>query len=143
MACHLFNTGRCLQPLLFNRPIFGVHFRSVPVCSNRHRLLSSLLFPSKQPSFCTTKGGMCLASSIFLLTSNIYPQPSSFKCHSPVPVAYFGFIICCLNNGIKSAVILFLCITRWQLGQTGNKFIKASSIVCIKLVFSYWKIGLM
>ena len=31
MACHLFNTGRCLQPLLFNRPIFGVHFRTVPM----------------------------------------------------------------------------------------------------------------
>ena len=37
MACHLFNTGRCLQPLLFNRPIFGVHF-SFKDCPNLHEL---------------------------------------------------------------------------------------------------------
>jgi len=26
MACLLYNTGKCLQLLLFNRPNFGVHF---------------------------------------------------------------------------------------------------------------------
>ena len=26
MACLLYNTGKCLKLLLFNRPNFGVHF---------------------------------------------------------------------------------------------------------------------
>ena len=29
MACRLYNTERCLQHQLFNRPNFGVHFISV------------------------------------------------------------------------------------------------------------------
>ena len=28
MACRLYNTERCLQLQLFNRPNFGVHFNS-------------------------------------------------------------------------------------------------------------------
>ena len=31
MACLLYNTGKCLQLLLFNRPIFGVHFSTRPL----------------------------------------------------------------------------------------------------------------
>ena len=30
MACRLYNTERCLQLQLFNRPNFGVHFSFVP-----------------------------------------------------------------------------------------------------------------
>ena len=30
MACHLYNTERCLQLQLFKRPNFGVHFIPVP-----------------------------------------------------------------------------------------------------------------
>ena len=30
MACRPYNTGRCLQLRLFNRPNFGVHFRCCP-----------------------------------------------------------------------------------------------------------------
>ena len=29
MACRLYNTERCLQLQLFNRPNFGVHFNTV------------------------------------------------------------------------------------------------------------------
>ena len=29
MACHLYNTERCLQLQLFKRPNFGVHFNTV------------------------------------------------------------------------------------------------------------------
>jgi len=31
MACLLYNTGKCLQLLLFNRPNFGVHFILHPI----------------------------------------------------------------------------------------------------------------
>jgi len=30
MACHLYNTERCLQLQLFKRPNFGVHFSTCP-----------------------------------------------------------------------------------------------------------------
>ena len=33
MACLLYNTGKCLQLLLFNRPNFGVHFSTSPLAS--------------------------------------------------------------------------------------------------------------
>ena len=31
MACHLYNTERCLQLQLFKRPNFGVHFKNRPL----------------------------------------------------------------------------------------------------------------
>ena len=31
MACLLYNTGKCLRLLLFNRPNFGVHFSTCPL----------------------------------------------------------------------------------------------------------------
>ena len=33
MACRLYNTERCLQHQLFNRPNFGVHFSASPLTS--------------------------------------------------------------------------------------------------------------
>ena len=39
MACRLYNTERCLQHQLFNRPNFGVHFRDVP----RHNSLKATM----------------------------------------------------------------------------------------------------
>ena len=41
MACLLYNTGKCLQLLLFNRPNFGVHFRTRPL-SQRVSQLSGI-----------------------------------------------------------------------------------------------------
>ena len=52
MACHLYNTGRCLQLQLFNRPNFGVHFKPVPVFPFMARsflnisTLSGFIFPA-------------------------------------------------------------------------------------------------
>ena len=42
MACLLYNTGKCLQLLLFNRPNFGVHFITRP--------LTSRIYPRKHKS---------------------------------------------------------------------------------------------
>ena len=42
MACRLYNTERCLQLQLFNRPNFGVHFRGLSPCAIL--LLNNLVF---------------------------------------------------------------------------------------------------
>ena len=39
MACRLYNTERCLQLQLFNRPNFGVHFN--PLCLDNFYYLCS------------------------------------------------------------------------------------------------------
>ena len=44
MACLLYNTGKCLQLLLFNRPNFGVHFSTCPLARvNGRWLISSII----------------------------------------------------------------------------------------------------
>ena len=40
MACLLYNTGKCLQLLLFNRPNFGVHFRDCPLADMKSVIVS-------------------------------------------------------------------------------------------------------
>jgi hypothetical protein len=35
MACRLYNTERCLQLQLFNRPNFGVHFKAFSIFTGR------------------------------------------------------------------------------------------------------------
>jgi len=45
MACLLYNTGKCLQLRMFNRPNFGVHFSMSPM---PHILISLRMLPISQ-----------------------------------------------------------------------------------------------
>ena len=57
--------------------------------------------------------------------------------------ALFRCLSSVLNNANCSLPILFLCITRWQLGQTGRRFCKAFSNDWSNESSLYRKIGLM
>ena len=49
MACRLYNTERCLQLQLFNRPNFGVHFN--PLCQTLCVIIEIEVMLSRQPDF--------------------------------------------------------------------------------------------
>ena len=60
MACRLYNTERCLQHQLFNRPNFGVHFSPCHISAHLLREPGSCLFLLCQNDFeCTIGSPLC------------------------------------------------------------------------------------
>ena len=146
MACRLYNTERCLQLQLFNRPNFGVHFSIGKEAFYNCRNLTSVTIPNSVTSI--GEGAFCNCSS---LTSVTIPNSVTsiggstfYKCRGLTSVAIPNSVTSIGGSVFSGCISLTSIEIPNSVTSIGDMaFYECSGLTSIKIPSSVSSIGKM